>query len=81
MFRCGKCGVSKQRGSLVVLETRPKVYTETRWERGREITETLGQGEEIVREERWCEECIERSKRAKLPVSAIITAALMIGNV
>jgi hypothetical protein len=58
MFRCGKCGESKQRGDLVVLETRPKVYTETRWERGREITETLGQGTEIVREERWCEDCI-----------------------
>jgi hypothetical protein len=43
---------------MVVLETREKVYTEKQIDKGREIEVEVGAGHEIVREERWCNDCI-----------------------
>jgi hypothetical protein len=57
-FRCGSCGKVATKGEMVVLETRHKQYSEKRKdEYGKERTVVTGQGQEIVREERWCEAC------------------------
>lgn len=56
-FRCGSCGKVSAKGEMVVLETRPKQYTEKVRIDGKERTVVTGAGNEIVREERWCEAC------------------------
>jgi hypothetical protein len=46
---------------MVVRETRPKVYTERKFDRGREVWMQVGTGHETVREERVCSVCLSRS--------------------
>lgn len=58
MFICAACGESKQKGQLVVMEEREKVYYGVK--PSGEVYEQ-GRGHEIVRELRFCQDCLDES--------------------
>jgi len=71
MYRCDKCDALVPAGSPAmreVVETRPKKYTKTFTERGRERTVVIGKGHETVSELKLCHKCagVEPPKKVRV---------------
>lgn len=67
MFNCERCKITSKphvQPTKVVLETRNKSYTEWNPELREHIE--VGFGYEIVKEENWCSECVDKKAAAFL---------------